>query len=304
MPAERPAPLHGYIMPLLTPFNADGSVDERGMRTNISYLIGEGIHGITLTGSFGEFPLLTEQERIRLYEVAAEEAAGRCAVIAGTAHARTEVVIELGDAAARIGMDGVMMTPPHYLRPSDDDLRLHFGRIAAAAALPITIYNNPPRVGINMSVALLVELSRLDNVATIKQSSPDLTDLIDLIDLADGQDGFFVTNGQEPRALPALVMGADANYGISPLMLGRECIGLYDCARGGDLLRARAIQRKVNTIRRAFAAAAATPAAALRYLANKRGLAGGHPRAPIAELSDADKRLLDRAADAAGMSAV
>lgn len=304
MPAERPAPLHGYIMPLLTPFNADGSVDERGMCTNISYLIGEGIHGITLTGSFGEFPLLTEQERIRLYEVAAEEAAGRCAVIAGTAHARTEVVIELGDAAARIGMDGVMMTPPHYLRPSDDDLRLHFGRIAAAAALPITIYNNPPRVGINMSVALLVELSRLDNVATIKQSSPDLTDLIDLIDLADGQDGFFVTNGQEPRALPALVMGADANYGISPLMLGRECIGLYDCVRGGDLLRARAIQRKVNTIRRAFAAAAATPAAALRYLANKRGLAGGHPRAPIAELSDTDKRLLDRAADAAGMSAV
>lgn len=304
MPAERPAPLHGYIMPLLTPFNADGSVDEHGMRTNISYLIGEGIHGITLTGSFGEFPLLTEQERIRLYEVAAEEAAGRCAVIAGTAHARTDVVIELGDAAARIGMDGVMMTPPHYLRPSDDDLRLHFGRIAAAAAMPITIYNNPPRVGINMSVALLVELSRLDNVATIKQSSPDLTDLIDLIDLADGQDGFFVTNGQEPRALPALVMGADANYGISPLMLGRECIGLYDCVRGGDLLRARAIQRKVNTIRRAFAAAAATPAAALRYLANKRGLAGGHPRAPIAELSDADKRLLDRAADAAGMSAV
>lgn len=304
MPAERPAPLHGYIMPLLTPFNADGSVDERGMRTNIAYLIGEGIHGITLTGSFGEFPLLTGQERIRLYEVAAEEAAGRCAVIAGTAHARTDVVIELGDAAARIGMDGVMMTPPHYLRPSDDDLRLHFGRIAAAAALPITIYNNPPRVGINMSVALLVELSRLDNVATIKQSSLDLTDLIDLIDLAGGQDGFFVTNGQEPRALPALVMGADANYGISPLMLGRECIGLYDCVRGGDLLRARAIQRKVNTIRRAFTAAAATPAAALRYLANKRGLAGGHPRAPITEPSDADKRLLDRAADAAGMSAV
>ena len=104
------------------------------MRTNIAYLIGEGIHGITLTGSFGEFPLLTEQERIRLYEVAVEEAAGRCTVIAGTAHARTDIVIELGDAAARVGMDGVMMTPPHYLRPSDDDLRLHFGRIAAASA--------------------------------------------------------------------------------------------------------------------------------------------------------------------------
>jgi 4-hydroxy-tetrahydrodipicolinate synthase len=304
MSADRPAPLRGYIMPLLTPFNADGSVDEQGMRTNIAYLIGEGIHGITLTGSFGEFPLLTEQERIRLYEVAVEEAAGRCTVIAGTAHARTDIVIELGDAAARVGMDGVMMTPPHYLRPSDDDLRLHFGRIAAASKLPVTIYNNPPRVGLNMSVSLLVELSRLDNVVTIKQSSLDLTELIDLIDRTDGQDGFFVTNGQEPRALPALVMGADANYGISPLMLGRECISLYDCVRAGDLAQARAIQRKVNSIRRAFATAAATPAAALRYLANQRGLAGGHARAPIAELSDADKRLLDRAAADAGMTSV
>ncbi len=304
MSADRPAPLRGYIMPLLTPFNADGSVDEQGMRTNIDYLIGEGIHGITLTGSFGEFPLLSEPERIRLYEVAVEEAAGRCTVIAGTAHARTDTVIELGDAAARAGMDGVMMTPPHYLRPCDDDLRWHFGRIAAESKLPITIYNNPPRVAINMSVSLLVELSRLDNVVTIKQSSLDLTELIDLIDRTDGQDGFFVTNGQEPRALPALVMGADANYGISPLMLGRECISLYDCVRAGDLAQARAIQRKVNSIRRAFAAAAATPAAALRYLANKRGLAGGCTRAPIAALSDSDMRLLDQAAADAGMTGV
>ncbi len=117
MSAERPAPLHGYIMPLLTPFNADGSVDEHGMRANIAYLIGEGIHGITVTGSFGEFPLLAEQERVRLYDVAPEEAAGRCAVIAGTAHARTEVMIELGDAAARIGMDGVMMRRPTTCGP-------------------------------------------------------------------------------------------------------------------------------------------------------------------------------------------
>lgn len=304
MSENRPAPLHGYIMPLLTPFNVDGSIDEQGMRTNISYLINEGIHGVTLTGSFGEFPLLTEQERIRLYELAVEEVAGRCTVIAGTAHARTDVVIELGDAAARAGLDGVMMTPPHYLRPSDDDLRLHFGRISTASKLPITIYNNPPRVAIEMSVSLLVELSQLDHVATIKQSSLDFTQLIDLIDRTTGREGFFVTNGQEPKALPALVMGADANYGISPLMLGRECINLYDCVRSGDLVQARAIQRRVNTIRRAFGAVAATPAAALRYLANKRGLAGGHARAPITEISDTDKQLLNQAASDAGMTNV
>lgn len=302
MPTNHSAAHRGYIMPMPTPFNADGSVDEQGMRTNISYLIREGIHAIMITGSFGEFPLLTEPERIRLYEVAAEEAAGRCGVIAGTGHARTDIVIQLDDAAARAGADGVMMTPPNYLRPSEDDLRLHFSRIIAASTVPVTVYNNPPRVGINMPVPLLVEFSRLPNVVTIKQSSLDLSDLIDLIDLTS--DDIFVTNGQEPRALPALLMGAGATYGISPLMLGREAIQLYECARTGDLVQARAIQFKLNKLRRAFNQAAATPAASLKYLANKRGLSGGHPRAPIAELSDADKRLLDQASAEAGMSAV
>ena len=223
MSAERPAPLRGYIMPLLTPFNADGSVDEQGMRTNIAYLIGEGIHGITLTGSFGEFPLLTEPERIRLYEVAVEEAAGRCTVIAGTAHARTDIVIELGDAAARVGMDGVMMTPPHYLRPSDDDLRLAFRphrRRVQAAGDDL----QQPAAGGHQHVSVparRAEPARQRGDHQAVQPGPHGADRT-LIDRTDGQDGFFVTNGQEPRALPALVMGADANYGISPLMLGRE----------------------------------------------------------------------------------
>lgn len=69
--------MKGYVVPILTPFNRDGSIDEQAMRQNISYLIDQGIHGITLTGSFGEFPLLSSEERIRLYEVAVDEAAGR-----------------------------------------------------------------------------------------------------------------------------------------------------------------------------------------------------------------------------------
>ena len=100
--------MKGYFVPIFTPFNRDGSIDEAAMRQNISYLIGEGIDGITMTGSFGDFPLLSSAERIRLYELAVDEVQGRTTVFAGTAHAQTEETIQLSQAAERAGVDGVM----------------------------------------------------------------------------------------------------------------------------------------------------------------------------------------------------
>lgn len=284
--------MKGYIVPIFTPFNRDGSVDEGAMRQNMSYLIGEGIHGITISGSFGEFALLSSEERIRLYEVAVEEAAGRCAIIAGTPHASTAEVIRLSNAAEKAGVDGLMITAPYYLVPSERDVKNHFTLINDAVSLPIAVYNNPPRIGINMSPSLLMELSKLDKVVSIKQSAASFFELLELIRRTQGRPGFHVTNGQEHWAFPALMMGAEAAYGISPLLIGQECISLYDCAKKGDLERGRAIQLRVNEIRAALAGCEATPAAVLRFLANTRGLAAGYSRAPIAELSDDDKKIL------------
>ena len=294
----------GYMIPILTPFNKDGSIDEKGMRQNISYLIDEGIHGITLTGSFGEFPILTFEERIQLFEIAMDETAGRCAVIAGTAHAATAEVIKLNDAAERIGMDGVMVTQPYYLLPSERDIINHFSLISKKGSLPITVYNNGARTGINMGVPLLLELVKIDRVVSVKQSSSAMTELIGLIRQTKDIEGFFVTNGQEPRAFPALVMGAEASYGISPMLLGKECIDLYRCAKESDVETGRAIQLKIDAIRSTFAGCGCTPAAALKFLVNKRGLAGGYPRAPIAELSDDDKNRLSAIADKVGVGPV
>ena len=294
----------GYIVPILTPFNSDGSVDEQAMRTNVSYLIDEGINGITMTGSFGEFVLLSSEERGRLFEVAVDEAAGRCAIVAGISHASTEEAVRLGDAARSAGVDGLMVTPPHYLVPGERDTKRHFQDIARSTSLPITMYNNPRRTGVNMGNALLLELSRLENVVTVKQSGESFADLLELIRLTQGRADFFVTNGLETRALPALIMGAQATYGISPLLLGRECISLYDCGMKGDLERGRAVQFKVNRIRATMAACDATPAALLRELINMRGLAGGCSRAPITALSDGDKAALKKLYDEVPLESV
>ncbi len=296
--------MRGYIVPIYTPFNEDGSIDHGALRQSMSYLIDEGIFGITLSGSFGEYPLLTPAERIALFETAVDAGDGRCAIIAGTSDASTKTVIRLNEAAASCGADGVMIVPPPYLLPSDRDLINHFGRIAAASALPIALYNNPPRTGFTMSNELLLELTRLERVVSIKQSSPNFFDLLDLIRLTADEPGFWVTNGQEHWAFPALVMGAQACYGVSPLLLGRECIEMYHCAQRGEVERGRAIQLKVNVIRAALKRCKGTPAACIRELANMRGLPAGVSRAPIAELSDDDQQILRDACEAVGVAPV
>lgn len=289
--------LKGYFVPIFTPFNRDGSVDEQAMRDNIAYLVREGIHGITLTGSFGEFPLLSSEERIHLYKVAVDAVQGRCAVVAGTAHASTAETIRLSRAAQDVGVDGIMVIPPYYLLPSERDLVAHFRQVVEAVSVQITIYNNPPRTGVNMSVALLLELSHLENVVTIKQSSGFFFEVLELIRQVQGRPGFHVTNGQEMWAFPALVMGAEAVYGVSPLVLGHECIELYDLAQKGLMDQGRNLQLRINKLRATLQRCKATPAACVRQLAKLKGLAAGYPRTPIMEPSEEDKGLLQKVFD-------
>lgn len=283
--------MKGYIVPLLTSFNRDGSLDERAMRENISYLVSVGTHCITMSGSFGEFPLLSNEERIRTYELAVDEAAGRSVILAGTGAADTATTIMLNKAAESVGADGVQIISPYFLGPMERELREHFIQCSKSTSLPVMIYNNM-RTGVNMSVSLIMELSHLENVVTVKQSSNNFFELLETIRLSQGRTDFHVTNGKEIWAFPGLVMGADAVYGISPLLLGRECVELYDCAKNGDIQRGTAIQYKINRVRAAMMRCDGTQAVTLRELLNLRGLAGGYSRMPYTELPEEDKQIL------------
>lgn len=293
----------GYVVPLLTSFNSDGSVDEQAVRTNLSYLVSVGAHCVTLSGSFGEFPLLSEEERVRLFEIATEEAAGRCTIIAHTGAHDTATAVRLTQAAEKIGVDGLLIIPPPFHGPVERDIREHYIQCSKSTSLPIIIYNNM-RAGLNLSQSLILELSHLDNVVSIKQSSNDFFDLLETIRLTKGRTDFFVTNGKEIWAFPGLLMGADAVYGVSPLLLGRECVSMYDCAKNGEVARGEAIQYRVNSIRSAMMACDGVQAVTLRELLNLRGLAGGYSRAPYTELPDNDKARLKAALADVGIKRV
>ena len=214
-------------------------LDELAARTNLSHLISVGAHCVTLSGSFGEFPLLSEAERIRLFEVATEEAAGRCSIIAHTGAFDTATAVRLSQAAEKIGVDGLLINPPPFHGPVERDILDHYTQCSNSTTLPIIIYNNM-WAGVNLSQSIILELSHFDNVVLVKQSSNDFYDLLETIRLTKGRDDFFVTNGKEIRAFPGLLMGADAVYGVSPLLLGHECVSMYDCSKNGQVERGEA----------------------------------------------------------------
>jgi len=286
--------LKGYIVPIFTIFNKDGSIDEEGMRSNISYLIKEGIHGIAIAGSNGEFPLLTFEEKVRLFKIGVDEAANRCKIIAGTTEVSTEATIRLSQAAEKAGVDHLMILAPYFIMPTERDIINHFQQISKKTSLPIMVYNNPGKSAVSLGPNLINELSKIDNVVTVKQSSSNFFELLEIIRITKGRNDFYVIGGREIWAFPSFVVGAEAVFGISPLILGRECIEMYECAKKGDIKRGMTIQYKVNLLRSVTFQmnARATIPALFKEIMNIKGMAGGYLRAPIMEVTDSDKKQL------------
>ena len=149
----------GVIPAIPTPFTPDGrSVDEAALRSVVRHVVDAGVHGIMTTGGTGEFPHLSREERRRVTEVVVSETAGAVPIFAGTAACSTWEAIALGEDAAAAGADAAILTPPFYFRIPDEQLYGHFADVAASAALPVVVYNNPLYTGNNLSPALIASL--------------------------------------------------------------------------------------------------------------------------------------------------
>src|SRR5262245_41430984 len=180
-----PERLHGVIPAIPTPFTADGrEVDEAALRRIVRHVVDAGVHGIMTTGGTGEFPHQSREERRRVTEIAASEAAGAAPIYAGTAACATWEAIALAEDAAAAGADAAILTPPFYFRIPDDMLYRHFADVAGADVLPVVVYNNPLYTGNNLSPTLIASLMELPNVIGLKQSNDDLGQLVEALRLS------------------------------------------------------------------------------------------------------------------------
>jgi 4-hydroxy-tetrahydrodipicolinate synthase len=177
----------GILTAMVTPFDRDGALDEDAAARLMQHLLENGSDGLVLAGSTGEGATLTDEEKARLWEIGVAES-GDATVIAGTGTYDTHHTVELTRRAAAIGVDGMLVVTPYYVRPNRRGIKAHFEAVAAATDKPIVAYNIPSRTATDMPNDLLAELGEIDNVVAVKQARYDDLAPIDGMDLLAGND--------------------------------------------------------------------------------------------------------------------
>ncbi|UDL94734.1 dihydrodipicolinate synthase family protein [Lichenihabitans sp. PAMC28606] len=173
----------GTYTVMMTPNHEDGRLDLAALAHFVKWQIREGIHGLIPLGSTGEFLSLTEDERIAVAETVIRTAAGRVPTLIGTGAEDTREAVRLSRQAERLGADGVMVIPPFYSTPTDDEIVHHYDTIARAIGIPIMIYNNPATSNVDLKPALVARLAAIDNCRYIKESTLEVTRVRDILRL-------------------------------------------------------------------------------------------------------------------------
>jgi 4-hydroxy-tetrahydrodipicolinate synthase len=177
----------GILTAMVTPFGSNGELNDDATARLIHHLLDNGSDGLVLAGSTGEAATMTDDEKVRLWEIGVAES-GDATVIAGTGTYDTRHSIELTERAAEVGVDAVLVVTPYYVRPNRRGIKAHYETIAAATDLPIVAYNIPSRTATDMPNDLLAELGQIENVVAVKQARYEDMAAIDGLDLLAGND--------------------------------------------------------------------------------------------------------------------
>src|SRR4051794_40526642 len=161
--------MHGEIFTaIVTPFHEDGSVDYDAFRKLAQHLVANGSDGLVVTGTTGEGPTLSDQERMELYSAALEAVGDHATVVAGTGTYATEHSVHLTEEATKLGVHGILVVTPYYNKPPQRGIVAHFQAVAAATDKPVMVYNIPSRVVINIEPETMTELAKIENVTAVK----------------------------------------------------------------------------------------------------------------------------------------
>ena len=183
----RPMTFGGILTAMVTPFDADGALAEGATAALARHLLDNGSDGLVLAGSTGEGSTLDDEEKVALWEIGVAES-GDAPVIANTGSNDTRHSVELTERASTLGVDGVLVVTPYYVKPNRRGLLEHFRAVAAATDLPVIIYNIPSRCVIDLDNELLAELAEVENIAAVKQSRYEDIQPIEGMDLLAGND--------------------------------------------------------------------------------------------------------------------
>jgi 4-hydroxy-tetrahydrodipicolinate synthase len=238
--------LHGCGTALVTPFNADGQLDEAALAKLVDFQIREGIDFLVPCGTTGESATLTMAEHLRVVEIVVQGANGRVPVIAGAGGNNTAHVIEMAKRIVSLGVDGLLSVTPYYNKPTQAGLLAHYRALAEAVKLPIIVYNVPGRTSTNLLPDTVVKLSAIDNIIGIKEACGDINQITELA--AKIPPDFKLLSGDDALTLPIIALGGVGVISVISNQAPKMMVELTRQCLEGNFEAARVLQRKLYNL--------------------------------------------------------
>jgi 4-hydroxy-tetrahydrodipicolinate synthase len=285
------AKFFGTGVAMVTPFNADKSVDFESLGKLVDYLTNGGVEFLVVLGTTGEAATLSIEERHKVVRYVVERNAGKLPVVVGVGGNNTEEVLHTLKTFDLSGVDAILSVTPYYNKPNQRGLYEHYKAIALESKLPIILYNVPGRTGINMTAETTVKLAKeFKNIIGIKEASANLTQMTYI--LRDKPADFIVLSGDDGLALPQMAIGMDGVISVAGNCLPREFSDMVRYSIAGDMAKARPLHNKfVEIIDALFADG--NPAGAKAALSYRK-VVKNELRLPLVPVNDALQKKIEQ----------
>ncbi|HQE22604.1 MAG TPA: 4-hydroxy-tetrahydrodipicolinate synthase [Syntrophomonadaceae bacterium] len=273
------------VTAMVTPFDDDLKVDYGRAAQLADYLVKNGTQGIVVAGTTGESPVLSEEEKLRLFSVVKEQVGDKIMVWAGTGSYNTRHDIELSRKAEKTGVDGLLLVAPYYNKPSQEGLYQHFRAIAEAVSLPVMVYNIPSRTGCNILPETMARLAAIENIVALKESTGDMNQASQLARLLP--DTVKIYSGDDSLTLPMMSVGAYGVVSVASHLVGQDIARMIDAFVKGDASEATRIHLKLFPIFKGLFIT--TNPIPLKEALNMMNIQVGGLRLPLTGTSDAER---------------
>jgi len=289
--------IQGSMVALVTPMNADNSLDWASLHKLVDWHLEQGTHAIVAVGTTGESATLNVNEHLAVIKKVVDQVNGRIPVIAGTGANSTSEAVELTQAAKDVGVDACLLVTPYYNKPTQEGLFLHHAHIAQAVAIPQFLYNVPGRTGVDMKPETALRLAKVSNIIGIKEATGDLERAKLLIEQAPSS--FAIISGDDATAVDLILLGGKGDISVTANVVPAAIARMCELALAGNAEEARAINERLLPLHTAmFVESNPIP---VKWAVEQLGLIQSGIRLPLTRLSEQYHQQVKTAMQAAGI---
>lgn len=275
-----------FLTAMVTPYTPDGAVDYAHARRLASHLVRAGNDGVVVSGTTGEAPLLSDDEKARLWEEVKQELGTSATVVAGAGTNDTRHSMHLARLAEKAGADGILAVAPYYLKPPQEGIYQHMRAIAGSTSLPVIVYNVPGRTGVNMTVDTILRCAEIPNIVGDKEANGDLAHTAAIIDGAKSIDpNFRIWSGNDNDNFHIWCMGGYGAISVTGHVVAGQQRAMLEHVLGGRIAEAAAIHRRLCRVTDACFLNGSP--STIRYVLRQLGFVIGAPRLPVVEPDEA-----------------